>query len=121
MMNVTQLLNQAKSMGIATQKISEVEEMAKKYGIFDKNGNINGNVNIAKKVMNDNGGLGVVESAIKKANNPIVKSFLGKIGINTEALNGVVNELKTVNNANGINDNSNNDVTLISSRLNKLK
>ncbi|MEG2993595.1 MAG: hypothetical protein RR847_04920 [Bacilli bacterium] len=107
-------------MGIATQKINEVEAMAKRYGLFDQNGNINGNINVARKVMEDNGGFGAVESALKKANSPIVKTFLGKIGINTEAINGVVNELKSANN--GVVDNvPNNNVSEISDRLNKLK
>lgn len=94
--------------------------MAKKYGLFDQSGNISGDINIAKRIVEENGGLGIVESALKKANSPIVKTFLSKIGINTEAINNAVNELKGTKN-DIVESTPNNSVTDISNRLNKLK
>ncbi|MEG1597709.1 MAG: hypothetical protein RRY22_04945 [Bacilli bacterium] len=121
MINVSQLLKQAKTIGINSQKISEVEKMANKYGLFDTSGNINGSLNVAKKVIEDNGGMGIVENAIKKANSPILKSFLGKMGINTDMINNAVNELKTMNNDINENKGLNSGVSNITNRLNKLK
>lgn len=72
--------------------------MANEYGLLDSNGNLICGISKAKEIVSKNGGLDAVDNAVKKANNPLVKTFLSKIGIDMSVINKAVNEIKNISN-----------------------
>ena len=67
-------------MGLDKTKITEAQQIASKYS-HDTNG--------LMQAIKEYGGLNMLKKALKVANNPLVKSGLGKLGVTDEMLKGL--------------------------------
>ncbi|MFI3171717.1 MAG: hypothetical protein R3Y09_06600 [Clostridia bacterium] len=104
-------------------KVNEAIGMAKKYGVI-QNGELTGTADIAKKIINENGGTGTFGKAINYANNPLVKMGLKKLGIDDDTLKGAISELNGSSGSIPHSNAQNGSVvsnSSLSDRLNRLK
>ncbi len=96
-MNLNNVLDKASLLGISKTKIEEVKKLAQKYGLIS-NGDLVGSGAMAKNILSENGGVPLLDKALEKAKNPLIKMGLKKFGITDEVLNEAVSELKSVTN-----------------------
>lgn len=100
-------------------------KLASSYGIIN-NGELTGSKELFKKVVDKNGGQGTLNKALQKANNPLVKMGLKKLGIDEATLNNAVQEIKGVTGSNkesmtNTPTTTNTGVNEVLNRLNNLK
>lgn len=83
-MNLQNLIQMAKNMGIGQDKISQAQNMMGKYST---------DINGLRQAINDNGGMPALEKVLKFYNNPLVKAGLKKVGITPEVVESLKKDL----------------------------
>lgn len=83
-MNLQNLIQIAKNMGIGQDKISQAQNMMSKYST---------DINGLRQAINDNGGMPALEKVLKFANYPIAKIGLSKIGVTPEVIESLKKDL----------------------------